>query len=119
MHFFRIIRLFSVLIPYVNQNRELIPGSVFGQVHYKDTAKVNQYLKLGMQRNFFPAISNISGRPCPFENHTTKKPTDYYEIHAIKVTSRDGRAPLTGDVITRAENSFDQNSGRGLCFHGA
>jgi SecD/SecF fusion protein len=104
--------LFAVLIPYVNENRELIPGSVFGQVHYKDTAKVNQYLRLGMARNLFPRNFKYFWSALPVQNHTTQKPTDYYEIHAIKVTSRDGRPPLTGDVITRAENSFDQISGQ-------
>jgi len=104
--------LFAVLIPYVNENRELIPGSVFGQVHYKDTARVNQYLRLGMMRNLFPRNFKYFWSALPVQNRSTDKPTDYYEIHAIKVTSRDGRPPLTGDVITRAENSFDQVSGQ-------
>jgi SecD/SecF fusion protein len=104
--------LFAVLIPYVNENRELIPGSVFGQVHYKDTARVNQYLRLGMARNLFPRNFKYFWSALPVQNRSTDKPTDYYEVHAIKVTSRDGRPPLTGDVITRAENSFDQVSGQ-------
>jgi SecD/SecF fusion protein len=103
--------LFSVLIPYVNQNRQLISGSVFGQVHYKDTARVNQYLKLGIEHNLFPRNFKYFWSAMPIENPVTKKPTDYYEVHAIKVTSRDGRAPLTGDVITRAENQYDQVNG--------
>jgi SecD/SecF fusion protein len=102
--------LFNVLIPFVSQNGELIPGSVFGQVHYKDTAKVNQYLKLAMQRNLFPRNFKYYWSALPIVNPTTKKPTDYFEVHAIKVTSRDGRAPLTGDVITRAENQYNQNT---------
>jgi SecD/SecF fusion protein len=104
--------LFAFLIPYVNQNGELIPGSVFGQVHYKDTAKVNQYLKLAMDRNLFPRNFKYFWSAMPIVNPTTKKATDYYEVHAIKVTSRDGRAPLTGDVITRAQNQYNQNSGQ-------
>jgi SecD/SecF fusion protein len=104
--------LFAVLIPYVTQNGELIPGSVFGQVHYKDTAKVNQYLKLGMARNIFPRNFRYFWSALPITNPNTEKPTDYFEIHAIKVTSRDGRAPLTGDVVTRAENQYDQVNGQ-------
>jgi SecD/SecF fusion protein len=103
--------LFSVLIPFVNQKGELIPGSVFGQVHYKDTSKVNQYMRLAMTRNLFPRNFKYFWSALPIINPTTKKPTDYYEIHAIKITSRDGRAPLTGDVITRAENAYDQVNG--------
>jgi SecD/SecF fusion protein len=34
-----------------------------------------------------------------------------YELYAIKVTERNGRAPLEGDVVTDASDSFDQ-SGR-------
>ena len=31
-----------------------------------------------------------------------------YELYAIKVTERNGRAPLEGDVVTDASDSFDQ-----------
>ena len=33
---------------------------------------------------------------------------DYYYLYAIRVTERDGRAPLEGDVITDASDSYDQ-----------
>ncbi len=104
--------LFAVLVPYVNQKGELIAGDVFGRVHYKDTSKVNQYLRLAMARNLFPRNFKYFWSALPVQNPETNKPTDYFEVHAIKVTSRDGKAPLTGDVITRADNSYDQNSGR-------
>ncbi len=35
--------------------------------------------------------------------------SDYYYLYAIRVTERDGRAPLEGDVITDANDSYDQN----------
>ncbi|MCD7721864.1 MAG: protein translocase subunit SecDF [Prevotellaceae bacterium] len=35
--------------------------------------------------------------------------SDYYYLYAIRVTERDGRAPLEGDVITGASDEFDQN----------
>ncbi len=34
---------------------------------------------------------------------------DLYYLYAIRVTERDGRAPLEGDVITEASDEFDQN----------
>ena len=34
---------------------------------------------------------------------------DYYYLYAIRVTERDGRAPLEGDVITNASDAFDNN----------
>jgi len=64
--------LFSVLIPYVNQNGELIPGSVFGQVHYKDTAKVNLYLRMAIQRNLFPRNFKYFWSALPITNPGTK-----------------------------------------------
>jgi SecD/SecF fusion protein len=46
----------------------------------------------------------------------TVKPVDekglYYELVAIKVTDRDGKAPLEGNVITDARNDLDQISAR-------
>lgn len=104
--------LFAILVPYVNQNGQFISGSVFGQVHYRDTAKVNQYLRMGIERNLFPRNFKYFWSALPLTNPNTSKPTDYYQIHAIKVTSRDQKAPLTGDVITRAQNQYDQNSGK-------
>ena len=35
--------------------------------------------------------------------------SDFYYLYAIRVTERDGRAPLEGDVITTANDEFDQN----------
>lgn len=34
--------------------------------------------------------------------------SNVYELYAIKVTERNGRAPLEGDVVTDASDSFDQ-----------
>ncbi len=34
---------------------------------------------------------------------------DLYYLYAIRVTERDGRAPLEGDVIVEASDEFDQN----------
>ena len=35
--------------------------------------------------------------------------SDIYYLYAIRVTERDGRAPLEGDVITSATDAFDEN----------
>ncbi|MBN1414902.1 MAG: protein translocase subunit SecDF [Bacteroidales bacterium] len=103
--------LFVVLKPNVTQNWEPLPGSVFGRVHYKDTAKTNQYLQLAMQKDLFPSDFKYLWSAKPIQDPETRKPTDYYELHAIKITGREGRPPLTGDVVTRANMQFDQMSG--------
>jgi SecD/SecF fusion protein len=103
--------LFVVLKPNVTQNWEPLPGSVFGRVHYKDTARVNQYLHLAMQKGLFPSDFKYLWSAKPLEDPQTKKPTEYFEVHAIKITGRDGRPPLTGDVVTQANMQFDQVRG--------
>jgi len=103
--------LFTVLKPNVTQNWEALRGSVFGRVHYKDTARTNQYLHLAMQKGIFPSDFKYYWSAKPMANPETRKPTEYYELHGIKITGRDGKPPLTGDVVTQANMQFDQVRG--------
>ncbi len=95
--------LFAVLNPSTDQTGQLFPGPVVGMSHSKDTAQVNAYLNMEQIRSIFPR--NMMFR-------WTAKPVDeagnYYRLIALKVTSRDGRAPLDGGVITDARQDFDQ-----------
>ena len=95
--------LFALLNPSTDQSGQLFPGPVVGMAHFKDTIQINNYLHQPQIRNIFP--QNMIFR-------WTAKPTgqngNYYRLIALKVTSRDGRAPLDGDVITDARQDFDQ-----------
>lgn len=95
--------LFYVLNSNSDQLGQLLGGPSVGMSHSKDTAKVNQYLNM-------PQIKSIFPRNMLF--FWTAKSVDvagnYYQLIAIKVTTRDGRAPLTGDVITDARQDFNQ-----------
>jgi SecD/SecF fusion protein len=95
--------LFALLNPSTDQSGQLFPGPVVGMAHFKDTAQINEYLHKPQIRNIFP--QNMIFR-------WTAKPGDaagnFYRLIALKVTSRDGRAPLDGDVITDARQDFDQ-----------
>lgn len=96
--------LFSKLI--INQNQgQLIPSAAVGVVHVRDTAKVAEYLKMRQVLEVLPR--DLSFR-------WTVKPVDdrglYYQLVAIKVTSRDGSAPLGGNVITDARSELSQLS---------
>lgn len=102
--------LFSVLYPYATADR-LIQGSRIGRAFFRDTAKVDQYMKIAMDKGVFPKDFKYFWSALPVEDPNTRKPTDMYDMHAIKITSRDGRAPLDGDVITSAREGFDQYSG--------
>jgi SecD/SecF fusion protein len=103
--------LFEILMPYVTRDQQLMPGCRIGRAHYRDTAKINLYTKLAMEKGVFPKNFRYFWSAKPIENPETKKPSDIFIMHAIQVNTRDGRAPLDGDVITGARESFDDIRG--------
>ena len=95
--------LFALLNPSTDQSGQLFPGPAVGIANARDTAKVNAYLRMPQVRSLFP-------RDMKFD--WTAKSVDeagmFYRLIALKVTTRDGRPPLDGDVITDARQDFDQ-----------
>ena len=93
--------LLQVLIPSDWNN------SCIGFAAGVDTAQVNRYLAMA-----------ADVLPVGFKGRWTLKPSDIirekelYELIAIKATTRDGKAPLDGDVITNARVEFN-GAGRG------
>lgn len=102
--------LFSILFPRLYQNNQPIPGSIIGLAHFKDTAVVNQYMKLAVERNIFPRDMKLMWGNKAMQG-ADKEETNYFELHAIK-SSREGRPALDGEVITSARQQFDENSGQ-------
>ncbi|MGD0582441.1 MAG: protein translocase subunit SecDF [Bacteroidales bacterium] len=94
--------LFGVLRPHVDQQGQPYPGSLIGLASFRDTATVNRYLKMSQIRNIFPRDIKFMWSQRPYTSDASKT---YYELHAIKVTTRDGRPPLDGTVITSARPS--------------
>lgn len=80
---------------------------VLGYVQTKDTVKVNSLLKRQDVRNLLPADQKYArfvwGKP-------SKKASDIVELYALK-TNREGVPPLSGSVITGAQDEYD-NFGR-------
>lgn len=99
--------LFAILTPSTDQMGNLFPGPIVGISHSRDTAEVNRIMAREQIRNIFPR--NMVFR-------WSAKPVDdagfFYRLIALKTTTRDGQAPLTGDVITDARQDFDQFGGR-------
>ncbi len=99
--------LFAVMSPSTTPEGQLYPGPVVGTSHFKDTATVNDYLSL-------PQVKAIVPRNLKFM--WTSKAVDqagqYFRLIAIKVTGRDGRAPLDGDVIVDARQDYEQFGSR-------
>jgi SecD/SecF fusion protein len=98
--------LFNVLSPNTTPDGNLVPGSVIGLSQARDTAKVNRYLNMPQVRQLFPRDVRFYWGVKPPRYDPTG---NLYELHAIKVTSRDGRPALDGDVITDARAEFGQS----------
>jgi len=94
--------LFGLLNPRVTAQGEPIGGSMIGLARGKDTAQVNRFLNMNQVRALFPRDLRFYWGQNPYKYDETKT---YYDLHAIKITTRDGRAPLGGDVITGARPS--------------
>lgn len=92
--------LFSILLPNINNEGQPVPGSVVGYTTEEDTAKVNGYLKMTQIKNLLPRDLKLIWSRKPYVFDDTKK---LYELHAIKITSRDGQAPLNGSEISSAK----------------
>ena len=91
--------LFGVLSPMVNAQGQPMPSSMIGVSSAKDTAMVNSYLSMNQIRAMLPRDLILMWSQNPYPNDPTGS---MYELHAIKITTRDGRAPLDGDVVTAA-----------------
>ena len=87
------------------QGGQVSPGPVVGMAMSKDTAKVNAYLSTKQVRETLPRDLGLRWTVKGIDEKG-----EIFQLIAIKVTNRDGRAPLAGDVITDARKDFDQTS---------
>jgi SecD/SecF fusion protein len=92
--------LFALLRPASN-NDQLFSGPVIGFAHFRDTSKINRYLNIDQVRAVFPSNVRFYWTANPVDGTT-----DTFQLLAIKVTNRDGKAALDGSVITRARAEF-------------
>lgn len=87
---------------------QLIPGdalSVVGYASVRDTAAINKVIYSQLAKQVLPSDLKLLWSAKPAVGLNQK---NIYELHALKVTTADGRAPLEGDVITDAKDQFDQ-----------
>ena len=95
--------LFAALNPSTDQSGQLFQGPVIGIAHSRDTSKVNSYLNREQIRNLFPRDMRFR-----WTANSVDVAGNYFRMIALKSSTRDGRAPLDGDVITDARQDFDQ-----------
>ncbi|HBH48359.1 MAG TPA: protein translocase subunit SecDF, partial [Bacteroidales bacterium] len=99
---------FQIFQPNIDRNTgQPYQGSAIGYAHFKDTGRVNLYMAMAMERNLFPRdVKFLWANKAIADNE--KKPTNYFQLYAIKAAGRDGKAPLDGDAITSARQEFDE-----------
>ena len=94
--------LFGLLTPRVTPQGEPLQSCMVGLASGLDTARINRYLRMNQVRALFPRDLKLLWSQSP---HKYDPSGTLYELHAIKVTTRDGRPPMSGDVITSARPS--------------
>lgn len=103
--------LYAVLSPAIYQDEQgtnrYRDGPVIGYVLAKDTGKVNEYINLPEIKSIFPKNLKFLWSVKPIGD---EKPV--YELLAIKITTRNNRAPLEGEVVTDARQDFSSESGK-------
>ena len=95
--------LFSVLQPSGNGALSLV-----GYASARDTAEVNKIIYSALAKQILPADCRLLWSAKPADGIQTK---NIYELHAIKVTTTNGRAPIEGDVVTDAKDQFNNLTG--------
>ncbi len=84
---------------------DLTRGPVVGISLIKDTAKVDEYLNMPKVRALFKNTKFL------WQFKAIDKDETAVQLIAIRVTTHDGKAPLSGDIIADARKVFDQASG--------
>ena len=103
--FYRENPLLAVLTPYLDNERQFIPGSTVGVVLLKDTAKVNQYLSIPQIRQLFPSDMIFAWH---FQPDGVEQ--QFVRLHALKAT-RNGQPALDGKYVTDARVGTDPYTG--------
>ncbi|MFZ2339749.1 MAG: hypothetical protein WAW07_08530 [Bacteroidales bacterium] len=92
--------LFSILGPGLTITGEPLPSCMIGLAEGKDTSMVNMYLKMDKIKAPFPNDLKFCWDSNPYKYDPSKA---LYGLHAIKVTTANRHAPLTGSAIISAE----------------
>ncbi len=80
-------------------------GSVIGYAHYNDTAAINALIATPEFKSSMPRELRLYWGVEAVDRETTNQ---IYALYAIKCVQRNGRAPIEGDVVVDAADTFDQ-----------
>ena len=100
--------LFSLLMPYVYNNNQPVPGPIVGLAHDKDRAAIDRMLAQAAEKKVFDTRSvKFLWSNKADDAHFTGG--DIFTLYAIKITTRDGAALLDGSCISDARQDFSTN----------
>ena len=99
--------LFYALQPSI-YNGQVMPGPMVGVAHYKDTAAINKWLSLPQIKSLFPRDLKLMWTVKPSAQYANDS---YFELIAIKASTRDGKAPLDGGAVADARMSYANTGG--------
>ena len=99
--------LFALLMPYVSNTRQYIPGPIVGLAHDKDRAAIDRMLAQAAEKKVFDTRSVKFLWSNKADEHFTGG--DIFTLYAIKITTRDGAALLDGSCISDARQDFSTN----------
>lgn len=97
--------LFSVLQLNITSQGAAAPGAVVGFAHSKDTVKVNNYLNMRSVKELLPRNLSLKWAVKAMDEKGL-----FFELYAIKITSRNARPALDGSVVIGANADFGQQS---------
>jgi len=105
VQFYRDNPLLAVLTPYLDNQRQFIPGSTVGVVLLKDTSKVNEYLSIPQIRQLFPSDLKFAWHFQPDGDDQL-----FIRLHALK-TTRNNQPAMEGKYVTDARVATDPYTG--------
>ncbi len=83
--------------------------SVVGYASVRDTTAVNKIIYSQLAKQVLPSDMKLLWSAKPADGLSVK---NIFELHALKVTTPNGRAPLEGDVVTEAKDQFNNLTGQ-------
>lgn len=113
---FPLYSLYSPLKAAVYQDQQskgyaYIPGPSVGYAFKSDTSKINGYLRNEKVRSVFPSkVKFMWGAKATLRGDENNQ-VETFDLYAIKITDRSGKAAMFGDIIADARPDFNAQSG--------
>ena len=102
--------LFAVWYPNITQEGNINEGPVVGMVAKKDTAKLNEYLRLDVVRNKFP--NNVKFVYGAEGKDAARNANSPLYLYALKTVPGINESKLEGDRVTDARMDYNPLSGK-------